>query len=299
MVFLKYVRQKMRSLSKNIYIRLHIKLAYLLYRRLLLKTDKKIFAAIFNLKSWLFRNSVRLSWDGTHFNVTDKGYSWFSYKIRHRKQCNMAYEGGLLRRAENLAKSYFLTEIAFSNEDIFLDCGANVGDVKLWFNLKGINIEYQAFEPSPVEFSSLKQNVYPSKAHNVGLWNEPGELKFYVSSEGADSSLIEPPTYDEIVTAKVRRLEDFVNTTVKCLKLEAEGAEPEILDGLGEKIKLIEYVAADLGYERGIKAESTFIPVNNILIKNGFELVKIDHRSVRTLYRNKSFQNKMKKNSAD
>ncbi|MDA9993939.1 FkbM family methyltransferase [Burkholderiales bacterium] len=202
----------------------------------------------------------------------------------------MAYEGGLLRRAENLAKSYFLTEIAFSKEDIFLDCGANVGDVKLWFNLKGIKIEYQAFEPSPVEFSCLKENVSPSKTYNIGLWNKLGELKFYVSSEGADSSLIEPPTYDEIINVKVRRLEDFVNTKVKCLKLEAEGAEPEILEGLGDKIKLIEYIAADLGFERGIKAESTFIPVNNILIKNDFELVKINHRSVRALYRNKSFQ---------
>ena len=280
----------MRALTKNIYIRAHIKLAYLLYRKALLKTDKRVFAAIFNFKSWLFRNTVRLSWDGSCFNVTDKPYPWFSYKVRHRRQCNMAYEGGLLQRAENLAKSYFLNEIAFNNEDIFLDCGANVGDVKLWFNLEGIKIEYQAFEPSPVEFSCLKENVSPSKTHNVGLWNKLGELKFYVSSEGADSSLIEPPTYDAIITVKVRRLEDFINTKVKCLKLEAEGAEPEILEGLGDKIKLIEYIAADLGFERGIKAESTFIPVNNILIKNDFELVKINHRSVRALYRNKSFQ---------
>ena len=90
MVHLKYVTKKMRVLTKNVYIRVHIKLAYRLYRKALLKTDKKVFAAIVNLKSWLFRNTVRLSWDGSYFNVTDEPYPWFSYKIQHRKQCNMS-----------------------------------------------------------------------------------------------------------------------------------------------------------------------------------------------------------------
>ena len=62
-----------------------------------------------------------------------------------------------------------------------------------------IVVEYIGFEPSPIEFSCLEQNVRPSVVHNVGLWNEEGELNFYISSQGADSSLIKPQEYNEII----------------------------------------------------------------------------------------------------
>jgi|TARA_B110000858_G_C17682813_1_gene417422 hypothetical protein len=59
------------------------------------------------------------------------------------------------------------------------------------------------------------------------------------------------------------------------------------LDGLGDKLKLVEYVAADLGYKRGLNSESALAPVTNYLLQNGFEL--IDLRGVRlcALYRHK------------
>ena len=143
----------------------------------------------------------------------------------------------------------------FNDGDTFLDCGANVGDLKIWFDLNNINVNYIGFEPSPTEFNLLKENVYPHLVHNVGLWKETGELKFFVSSQGADSSLIEPVSFEEIITVPVAKLEIFIGSKVKMLKLEAEGAEPEILEGLGNKLNLIEYISADLGFERGVKCE--------------------------------------------
>jgi hypothetical protein len=71
--------------------------------------------------------------------------------------------------------------------------------------------------------------------------------------------------------------------------VEAEGAEPEILEGLGNKLDCVEYVTADLWYERGIKAESTLAPVTNFLIQRGFELVDFDHYRMCVLYRNRAF----------
>lgn len=255
-----------------------------------LKTDKKLFAVLFNIKSILLGRSARLSWDGSTFLATDNEYPWFSYKVRPPHRC-MVYEGGLLKRAENLADDYFLREIDFKSGDVFVDCGANVGDVKLWFMLNKIDVDYIGFEPGPIEFKYLEENVKPSKVYNVALWNESGEMTFYVSPNGADSCLIKPAEYDEMVTSKVVRLENFIDARIKCLKLEAEGAEPEVLDGLGDKIKLVEYVAADLGYERGINSESTLIPVTNYLLQNGFELIEVGGARLCALYRNKLLDN--------
>ena len=273
------------SFAKN-YLKFHIRLLFNVYRWIIIRTDKKLFVLLFNLKSMLIRSSARLSWDKESFIFTDNLFPSFKHRIRHQIQCNDAYEFGIKRRLNNLGESYFLEKINFTDGDIFVDCGANVGDLKLWFDFNGIQIDYLGFEPSPVEFQCLFENVQPSTAHNLALWNKDTEIKFYISSQGADSSAIEPKSYDKTIVVKGVRLDSHINTKIKCLKLEAEGAEPEILQGLGEKIKLVEFITADLGYERGVLLESTLAPVTNFLIKNNFELIDVDHDRVSALYKN-------------
>ena len=70
------------------------------------------------------------------------------------------------------------------------------------------------------------------------------------------------------------------------LKLEAEGAEPEILEGIGDKLRLIEYISADLGFERGANCESTLVPVTNMLLRNNFSLVEVGYSRVVALFKN-------------
>ena len=76
---------------------------------------------------------------------------------------------------------------------------------------------------------------------------------------------------------------------VKILKLEAEGFEPEILSGIGNRIEDIEYIAIDGGYERGKKEEQTFTTITNFLINNGFEISDIYFSWYRALFRNINF----------
>ena len=111
--------------------------------------------------------------------------------------------------------------------------------------------------------------------YNLGLWKEESELEFFVSSQGADSSLIRPKVFDSKIIAKTARLENFITGNVKCLKLEAEGAEPEILQGFREKLRLIEYITQTLSSERGEDEGSTLAPVSNFLIKNNFKMIAV------------------------
>ena len=83
------------------------------------------------------------------------------------------------------------------------------------------------------------------------------------------------------------KLEKYINSPVKLLKLEAEGAEPEVLEGLGEKLKFIEFITADLEYERGISCHSTLEPVTNYLLKNDFELIEVAKGRLCAIYKNK------------
>lgn len=275
---------------KNNYIRFHLKILFNIYRKIILKSDRKIFQYLFNIKSIILKSPARLKWENNIFIFRDINFPNLRHKIRAQRQCNDAYEFGLINRLNKLESAYFLNEINFQSNDIFIDCGANVGDLKLWFEYNNININYVGFEPSPIEFECLKKNVSPSIVHNVGLWNEEGKINFFISSQGADSSLIEPKEFDEVITVKVKTLNKFINKKIKCLKLEAEGAEPEILEGLDDKIKYVEFISADLGYERGKDCESTLVPVTNFLLEKGFELINMNHIRISALFKNKNLK---------
>ncbi|MDC0989798.1 hypothetical protein OAR29_04565, partial [Rhodospirillales bacterium] len=77
------------------------------------------------------KKKSRVKWTRSCFVISDKRIPDFSYEFRQQRQGNLAYEQGIIERAEILSKSYFLDLIDFKDGDIFYACGANVGDMHL------------------------------------------------------------------------------------------------------------------------------------------------------------------------
>lgn len=240
---------------------------------------------LFNLRAAVRGVDARVRFDADErvFRVASSGYS---LSFRHEAQTYYACKRGIVRRTEILADTYFLPQIAFREGDVVVDCGANVGELKYWFLVNGLNVEYIGVEPSPLEYRCLEENVAPSRTFNVGLWDGDGELDFYVSSQMADSSLIEPPEYDEVITVPTRRLDSLLpGQPIRLLKLEAEGAEPEAIVGCDGLLDRIDYVSADLGFERGKGQTSTLAAVTNFLLVRGFDMVAHGRNRLTVLYR--------------
>ena len=229
---------------------------------------------------------ARVRFDGTRraFVVRSGKYS---LAFRHEAQAYYACKRGIVRRTQLLGETYFLPQIGFAAGDVVVDCGANVGELKYWFLEQGLPVEYIGIEPSPLEYRCLGENVAPSQTFNVGLWDRDGTLDFYVSSQMADSSLIEPPEYDEKIQVPTRRLDSLLaGKSIKLLKLEAVGAEPEAIAGCEGLLGDIEYISADLGFERGVDQTSTLGEVTNFLLARGFEIVANGRKRLTVLYRN-------------
>ena len=60
---------------------------------------------------------------------------------------------------------------------------------------------------------------------------------------------------------------------MKLLKIEAEGAEPEILMGIKNNLSKINYIAIDVSAERGENNSFTITECVNFLSKNNFKFL--------------------------
>ena len=199
------------------------------------------------------------------------------------------YARSIKKRGNVLAASYCLKHVKFSSDDVVIDCGANYGDLHLYLRDKINEQNYIAVEPGPTEYQCLLNSLPKARILNLGLSNSDGELDFYLCSKSGDSSLVKPKNYTEVVKVRVKTLDSLADdlkiSKCRLLKLEAEGWEPEILDGAKEFIKLCDYVAIDGGLERGENEEATFPAINNFLMKNGFEMIDIHGPSYRALFK--------------
>jgi len=231
-----------------------------------------MFLFAFNAASLFRKNTPRCSYS-IKSGAFKLNKSMFE-RIASTRSRALTYYDGFNARSNYIAKTYFIDKIQFLPGDIVLDCGTNMGDLLLWFELNKIEIEYYGFEPNPIDYAALVANATGAHLFNIGLWNTDAKLDFYLSTEAASSSFIEPPYFSDVIEIQSRRLDSIIPPReIKLLKLEAEGAEPEVLEGAQDLLPLIAYIAADVGPERGPNELSTRDDVVSFLESNNFEIL--------------------------
>ena len=141
-------------------------------------------------------------------------------------------------------------------------------------------MNYYGFEPSRLDYNNLIKNEIANintYEYDISISNLNGISKFYIDSDDANSSLIEINSYSNIIETVTETLDSFSDrksfSKVKLLKLDAEGAEPEVIEGAKKMLQITQYVAFDGGPERGIDNLETWNQVNEILVKAGFKLI--------------------------
>ena len=192
---------------------------------------------------------------------------------------------------ESIFKDYCLENLEFSDEDVIVDCGANVGELNYSLFFKGFKVNYFGIEPDSKVFECLTLNKISGKEtlFNLALSDEVATKKLYLDTEGANTSLtFFGSKKNEII--KVTTLDALdIPKKIKLFKLEAEGHEKEVLLGSLNTLKNIEYISVDFGPEKGIEEDHTMIDVNEILILNNFKLVDFNNQRMIGLYKNKNY----------
>jgi FkbM family methyltransferase len=244
------------------------------------------FSLYINVRSFLRGLDLRCKYESELgvFRVTSReGTRYASVNSRV-----LTYANGFNARAKYVGDTYMLQLIPFRKGDLVVDCGASMGDLERYLSLEAPGVEYIGYEANPNDFKCFQKNVGLARARNFGLWNQVGSIPFYVNDSFASSSFIQPPEFTEIVHINASTLSvQFPTQKIRLLKLEAEGAEPEVLEGAVEILGNVDFISADVGPERGVNEEETRDLVVNFLQAAGFDLIqeKMGHRKIVLLKR--------------
>jgi FkbM family methyltransferase len=129
-----------------------------------------------------------------------------------------------------------------SQNQVILDCGANIGLSVLFFAKNYPNHTIIAFEPDDVIFDILSRNVKTFNLTNVQLhkkavWNKEEVLEFFTDNGmGARVGY----AYENQEPKKVQsvRLKDFLANRIDFLKIDIEGAEYAVLTDCADALHL-------------------------------------------------------------
>lgn len=178
------------------------------------------------------------------------------------------YSKGITARLIRLASAYkvfelreYLKSLSLGSPRIVLiDIGANIGEFCMVFDAFVQVPEFvHAFDPDPEVEHALRSNLPKyAKYYPVGLWSEDGELDLHLAGDTADTSLIKPEgrSKNDSVTILVKKFDSLITTStfadfdLVIAKMDAEGAEPEVLEGMTESLRCIDAFMIDAGPER-------------------------------------------------
>lgn len=165
-----------------------------------------------------------------------------------------------------------------------MDVGASIGIFSLYASQKvGASGRVVAFEPEPVSFKALTENVEAAKARNVTLFNQAvsdesglGKLSYH----GLLSSSSLHKTSSSSVDVETVRLDHVLSAShVDILKIDTEGGALEILEGAGNLLRSVDNIVIELHPNRGENPQL----IAALLQENGFR-TKLTHHYGLTPY---------------
>jgi len=188
---------------------------------------------------------------------------------------------------DRIFETYCLNQINFNDRDVIIDCGSNIGELFLSLEIKNIDVVYFGFEPDKEAFRCLTLNVNDnSNLYNSALSIDNKTSKLFVDDEGGNSSLINFGSKEFVEVNQISLDSLNIKSRIKLFKVEAEGLEPEVLQGARKTLEHTEFVSVDFGAERGENQEMTIVETSKILNELKFELIAFSEFRMIGLFKN-------------
>jgi len=168
---------------------------------------------------------------------TDRG----SFYLSDPRQITRFVGIGARMRGRVLRKYSMPGHVEVETGDTVVDVGAFIGEFARPAGEIGERIV--AVEPDTRNAAALRRNLAhlpESEVVEKAAWHETGDREFQVAGDPSEGSILEVDSDDvtDVVTLEATRVDDLADSLaldgIDYLKIEAEGAEPEALQGVGE-----------------------------------------------------------------
>ena len=133
-------------------------------------------------------------------------------------------------------------------------------------------------EANPNSYESFKNEIerFGQKIYNLAAWNvDDLEMKLYCPPHNPDSSSLLEQNGDVVMTKTITiktlfEREELNFSNYDLLNIDTEGAELQVLEGIGENLKNFEYIIIEVS-DLGSNFE---IQVNDYFLSKVFEFIK-------------------------
>lgn len=183
------------------------------------------------------------------------------------------FRNGVANRRAHLLNRYCQGLVPIPPGALCINFGANIGEAAITLAEAGASVV--AIEPDPNVIAALKANAAGRsiEAVPVAAWSSDGLLQMYLNSDSADTSAFN--VTERPVMVEARRIDTLIAERgigrVHLIIGDAEGAEPEVLEGARETLKATRYVSLCASAERC--GERTQEACEAILTAAGFAII--------------------------
>ncbi|WP_415320601.1 FkbM family methyltransferase [Candidatus Pelagibacter sp. Uisw_092] len=201
--------------------------------------------------------------------------------------------------------NFLKKKVKLKNIDLLIDVGAHTGETIDLFSENFLINKIISFEASPKNFQKLlvRKNALEKKygntdiiLENIALGNENKKINIKEFCETSSSTIQDIDEDSKYYKKKFKLLNFFGNNKIydeveihltkfqeyiklkninyiDFLKIDTEGYEYEILKGLGESIKDVNFIYFEHHYDLMLKKNYTFTDIHKILKMNNFSQI--------------------------
>lgn len=168
-----------------------------------------------------------------------------------------------------------------SKDDLFVDVGANVGTYTI-LAAAAIGTPTIAFEPIPISFRALEENIRINRIQNIvdlkniGVGNRCGVATFTSSLDAMNHVVEDSEKLNNTVKCKIDTLDSILGGKIpKLLKIDVEGFELPVIEGAQQVLQNqnMEAIIIELNGS-STKYGSSDKDIYNLLIGHGFTAIR-------------------------
>jgi FkbM family methyltransferase len=174
---------------------------------------------------------------------------------------------------------YFLGEFIKPGA-VVVDIGANIGQFNFFCKSFLKSSPIFSFEPVPRTFALLQKNSPDNACYECAITTQES-LTLHIPDTSLMASVLPGPNDQEKVVVKGRKLDDIPEIKaldhIDLLKIDAEGAEYDVLKASAEALKKSKYIFVEVSVSRVPSPEEDFFAIVKLVrdISPGIQLVHV------------------------